>query len=140
MLPVGKFKATVLEHHISTTSKGDPQAVVKFEVDHQGSKVDITWYGYFTPKTEASTIKGLIACGLEGNNPAGPLQIGKQVLITVEHEMDKEGNMRAKVRWVNPIGAPKNVMSQELAKVKLAQLEGAVLAARQGSSSDEIPF
>lgn len=143
MIPAGTYKATVLSHAISETKKGDPQAAISFSIESDGPQT-ITWYGYFTEKTTPHTIKALLACGLEGNNPAGPLKIGKEVSIVIEHETDEETNkLRAKVRWVNNLGGIKNVIPQDMAMAKLSSLEGAVMMARQKlniKSDDDIPF
>ena len=143
MLPAGKYKATLAEHHVGETSKGDPQVVATFNVVHGGLKEQISWFGFFTEKTQSTTIKSLITLGLQGNNPAGPLTIGKEVELVVENETDQKGVTRAKVRWVNPLGVARKVIPTDMAKAKLSALEGAVMAARQQNSavdSDEIPF
>lgn len=141
MLPEGKYRAKVGEHFISETSKGSLQSVVSFYLSGE-SKEQVTWYGFFSEKTKKSTIEGLIACGLKGNNPAGPLEVGKEVMITIAHETDeKTGQPRARVRWVNPLSAPKNTLAPDLAKAKLAALESAVALARMASPTDDtIPF
>lgn len=143
MIKPGTYTATVLNHAITSTQKGDPQAAVSFScADNEGSH-QITWYGSFSEKARPFTIKSLLACGLKGNNPAGPLEIGKEVSIVVEHETDDAGKTRAKVRWVNALGGYKNVISNDEALAKLSMLEGAVMAQRQSlglTDSDEIPF
>lgn len=135
MVNPGTYKATVVSHAISETKSGDPQAVVTFSFESEGKAHTIPWYGYFTEKTTAQTVKSLIICGLKGNNPAGPLEIGKEVNIVIEVEIDQQGKERNKVRWVNALGGIKNVIPQDMAKAKLAGLEGAVMAARQNMSA-----
>lgn len=143
MVKPGTYLATVLNHAITQTQKGDPQAAVSFSfTDGEGSH-QLTWYGSFSEKAQPFTLKSLLACGLKGNNPAGPLEIGKEVSIVVEHDTDDTGKTRAKVRWVNPIGGYKNVIDNQEALMKLSMLEGAVMAQRQKMGlvdSDEIPF
>jgi hypothetical protein len=131
MVRPGTYLAVVANHAIGETLKGDPQAIVtfSFQTDH-GPQV-INWYGYFTEKTTPTTLKSLLICGLKGNNPAGPLEIGKEVQIVIENEKDEKGKERSKVRWVNQVGAGVKSIPQDLAKVKLSALEGAVMAARQ---------
>lgn len=139
----GTYKATVISHAIAETSKGDPQATITFSFEAEGRPQNITWYGSFSEKATPHTVKALLVCGLQGSNPAGPLEIGKEVNIVVENETDDKGKERSKVRWVNALGQVRNVIPQDLAKSKLSALEGAVMAARQELNipdSDEIPF
>jgi hypothetical protein len=142
MIKQGTYLAKVISHAISETKGGNPQAVVKFSLDADGPKT-LTWYGSFSEKAIEITVKALLACGLQGNNPAGALEIGKEVSIVVEIEKDENGKERNKVRWVNSVHEIKNVIPQDAAKAKLSALEGAVMMARQKlgvSDSDEIPF
>jgi hypothetical protein len=135
----GIYVAKVFEHAIGETKAGLPQAVITFKFGGHSIK----YYGSFSPKAAPWTIKALIACGLEGQNPAGPLKIGKEVSITIAEDVNLQGQPVMKVRWVNPISGIKNVIAPDAAKAKLADLEGAVLAARAdlGVGDDsEIPF
>lgn len=137
MIKPGTYKATVLTHAISETKDGLPQAAVTFSFDADGPKT-LTWYGSFKEKSIKFTVKALIACGLKGNNPSGQLEIGKEVSIVINDEVGRDGKIRSRVQWVNSIGGIRNVIPQEQAKVRLATLEGAVMAARNdlGSSAD----
>lgn len=143
MVNPGHYIATILSHAIGETRKGDPQAVVTFAFEASGPQ-KITYYGSFSEKAMQYTIKNLITCGLKGNNPAGDLEIGKQVEIVIDIEADENGKDRNKVKFINRIGETRNAIPQDLAKAKLAALEGAVMAARQSmpaaKDSDEIPF
>ncbi len=137
----GTYVAKVVSHAISETKAGDPQAAVTFGFDGH----TMTWFGSFKAgKASEITIKALLVCGLKGNNPAGPLEIGKEVSIVVEEEIGQDQKARMKIRWVNALGGGiKNVIAQDLAKAKLSALEGAVMAARSGQGvdhSEEIPF
>ncbi len=144
MIASGTYKATVLSHAISETKDGLPQAAVTFSFEADKRPHTITWFGSFKEKALPITVKALLTCGLKGNNPAGPLEIGKEVSIVVEEEIGQDNKVRSKVRWVNPLGGVKNIISADLAKAKLSALEGAVMAARQESgmpgTDDEIPF
>lgn len=145
MVKPGIYRATILNHAISETRGGNPQAAVTFSFEADGKSHNMTWFGSFKEgKAQEITIKALLACGLKGNNPAGELDIGKEVSITVEHETGDDGKTRAKIRWVNALGGVKNVMPQDLAKSKLDALQGAVLKARTDlgvpDTTDEIPF
>ena len=144
MITPGTYKAAVLNHAITETREGKPQATVTFSFESNGEAHTITYFGSFSERAAPHTIKALLNCGLQGNNPAGPLQIGKEVQIVVEEEIGQDGKTRAKVRWVNQLGSVKNMIAPELAKTRLSQLEGAVMSARQElnikEERDDIPF
>jgi hypothetical protein len=140
----GTYKATVSAHAISETRTGDPQAAVTFDFEADGRSETMTWYGSFKEgKAREITIKSLLVCGLKGNNPAGPLEIGREVSIVIEDEKGQDGKTRSKVRWVNALGGVRNAIDQSVAQSKLSALEGAVAAARHDLGvldEDEIPF
>lgn len=144
MIQPGTYIAKVVSHAISETKGGDPQAAITFSFTEAGKiQHSLTYFGSFKEKARPFTIKALLACGLKGNNPAGPLEIGKEVSIVVENEEGQDGKIRAKIRWVNQLGGVKNVINPDAALAKLAALEGAVFAARSESQihdSDSIPF
>lgn len=143
MIRPGTYEATVVNHAITTTQKGDPQAQVQFSLEDSGRPQMITWYGSFSDKAAPYTIKALIACGLEGNNPAGPLKLGQKVSIVIENEIDEGGKERTKVRWVNPLGAVRNVMAPDQALSRLSALTGQVMLEREKmgiKSEDEFGF
>jgi hypothetical protein len=141
----GTYLARVASHAISETKKGDPQAVVTFEVSTNGATEKITYYGSFSEKAAPYTIKALLACGLKTNNPSGDLEVGKEVSLVIDDDVGTDGKTRSKVKWVNSLGATRNVIPQDLAKAKLAALEGAVMAARnelniQVEDDSDLPF
>jgi len=143
MIEAGTYLATVLSHAIGETKKGDPQAVVSFSVKTGKGPQKITYYGSFSEKAMEYTIKNLITCGLKGNNPAGDLEIGKEVELVIDIETGDDNKPRSKVKFINQVGSVRNAIPQDLAKAKLSQLEGAVMAARQKlnvTDSDEIPI
>ena len=144
MIEAGTYKATVFSHAISETKKGEPQAVIAFAFTDKAGPQKITYYGSFSEKARQYTIKNLITCGLKSNNPADDLEIGKEVEIVIDTEVDEQGRERAKVKFINEPGMTRNVIAQDLAKAKLSALEGAVMAARASMpkkhDSDEIPF
>ena len=138
MIQPGTYVVKIASHAISETKAGLPQAAITFSNG-------LTWFGSFKEgKAREITLKALLTCGLKGNNPAGPLEIGREVSIVVDDETGEDGKTRTKVRWVNALGGGiKNVISPDHAKAKLQGLEGAVMAARSehgGSDDSEIPF
>lgn len=148
MIEPGTYLATIADHGTKENNKGDTQVFVDFvfTLPNKGPQ-KITWYGGFKETSRPYTIKNLITCGLEGNNPAGPLKIGKQLEIVVDNWIDDKNRPRPSVRYINEPGSKpvskKNIINPSLAKSKLADLEGYVLDERQKSGSpsdDEIPF
>lgn len=145
MITPGQYPAKIISHAITETKAGEPQAAVTIKVEiGDGMTQNITWYGSFKEgKAREITIKALLTCGLQGNNPGGSLEIGKEVMATVEEKPDDKGVLRTRVAWINPLNQVRNVIPKDLAAAKLAALEGFVMAARQsngGAGSDEIPF
>lgn len=145
MIKPGVYRATILNHAISETKDGNPQAAVTFSFESEGKSQSMTWFGSFKEgKARDITIKALLVCGLKGNNPAGDLDIGREVSIVIENEEGQDGKIRARVRWVNALGGVKNVLPADQAKAKLDALAGAVMAARNDlnmpDTDDEIPF
>lgn len=122
LLKPGTYPGKVLEHAITETKDHNPQAVVKFQVaDRQ-----LIWFGSFKDTVVEHTIKGLVACGLKGNNPGGQLEIGKEVSLVVDVE-ERDGKTRNRIRWVNNAGIANKVSPQE-AMAKLERFAGAVAA------------
>jgi len=143
MVEAGTYTAKTISHTIALTKKGDPQSVVTFEVTAKDGTHKITYYGSFSEKAREYTIKNLITLGLKGNNPAGELDVGKQVELVIDLETGDDGKTRPKVKFINLLGQVRNAIPQDLARAKLADLEGAVMAARSKINSkddEEIPF
>lgn len=143
MISAGIHKAKLVGHAISETKDGNPQAVIVFSVESDGKSEIVTYFGSLThEKVIPHTLKALIICGLKGSNPAGFLELGKEVMLTIEHQ-EYKGKTQAQVRWINPVAATKRAIPKDLAMSKLAALEGAVMLARQNlgiDTSEEIPF
>lgn len=142
LIKPGRYTAHVKEHAITETKNGDPQAAVVFEFEYEDGKRELTWFGSFKEKAVEHTIKALVVCGLDGANPAGALQIGKEVSIVVETDTDQEGRERSKVRWVNKPGIALKPMVGAEAASKLEKFAGLVMATKQklGAEADTIPF
>lgn len=128
LIKPGTYAAKVLDHGITETKSGDPQAAVRFTFQTEDGQRELTWFGSFKDTVIEHTIKGLVACGLQGNNPAGPLEIGKEVSIVVAVDTNDKGQQRNIVRWVNmPGGSLKKIDPREAA-MKLERFAGAVAA------------
>lgn len=124
----GTYSAKVGDHGVTETKSGAPQVAVKLSFETPDGPRQLTWFGSFKDTVVEHTIKALVACGLQGNNPAGPLEIGREVSIVVDVDKDQDGKDRNIVRWVNaPGGVLKKLASKEAA-AKLEKFAGAVAA------------
>lgn len=103
LIDPGTYPAQPLEAELTETKKGDPCVVVSFEIAH-GQR--ISWWGYFTDKTQRRTIESLRHCGWDGDNLGDLSSISPEsptVELVIEHE-EYEGKVRARVQWVNRLG------------------------------------
>lgn len=142
MIKEGTYEATLVKHGISETKAGKAQAYADFKLNTPGSE-QITWYGGFTEKSTPWTVKVLLTLGLQGNNPAGALLIGKNVSLVIVHETGEDMKIRAKIKFVNELGGVRNVIPQEMAIAKLSDLSGAVMQARVDMNKpdeEKLPF
>ena len=123
--------------------------MITFEFkDNEGITRHLTWYGHFTEKTIEKTLDALLICGMRGNDPRvlaeGPaahaLNQSQEVSVTVEHEKDDDGKIRAKVRWINRVGgaAFKKMAPQDVMR-KLGDLRGMVHDRRKETGIKDEP-
>jgi hypothetical protein len=131
LVKAGRYKAKVIEHGITETSKGLPQAAIRFGFETDEGYKELVWFGSFKDKALEFTLQTLVNCGLKGNNPADPLEIGKEVSIVVEVDKDQDGHDRNIVRWVNKLGGVGNKLDDMTAKSKLERFSGAIMAIKQ---------
>jgi hypothetical protein len=124
----GTYTAKVMDHAITETKAGLPQATVRFSFEADGEQKVLTWFGSFKDTVVEHTIKGLVACGLKGNNPSGPLEVGKEVSIVVSVELDDQGHENNRIRWVNALGGIGKRMDPQAAAIALEGFSGAVAA------------
>lgn len=105
---------------LGESSKGTPCVEVRFQfqgpADLYGQH--IVWYGYLSENALKSTVKGLRACGWQGDNLEDLSTIGaKEVELVIENE-EFDGKTRAKVRWVNQPGGGATSVPLDPAKKK----------------------
>jgi hypothetical protein len=110
--PEGTFKAKIVDHGMDSTKKGQPVAWVKFDTEGGG----IMGFFHLSDKAAEYSLKKIAACGFlrslaEFNDGSC---IGNEVEITVDHET-YENKLRAKVGWVNVIGAPTTMNKDKVA-------------------------
>lgn len=129
MIPKGKHLAKVVgEAQFGLSKNGTPQIGVTFEIiSGPAESQEITWLGFFTEKTEERTLESLRHCGWKGDDISnlGPME--EEVELVIDHE-EYEGEINAKVRWVNRPGAGRfkmaNPMEGDALRKFAAQMRG----------------
>jgi hypothetical protein len=138
MLEAGYYRARAVEWALGKTEKGKPHVAVRFETfDDQGLPGEhITWYGYFTEKTEERTLESLQHCGWEGDDITDLSGIERNEVQLVVERDEYEGKVRSKVAWVNKPGGGGISIKAPLDEAEKAQfareMKAKVLAMRQG--------
>jgi hypothetical protein len=102
----GRFRAKAKTWDLGfSEGTGTDQVAVEFEiVDGEEKGRRITWYGYFTEKTEERTVEALRIMGWTGGDIAqlNGLDANEVELVIEIDEYD--GKERSKVQWVNRVG------------------------------------
>lgn len=145
MIPAGTYKARAVDAALGTTSKGGEQVAIQFQIlEGEAEGQHITYYGYFTEKTLERTLESLEYCGWEGDDLSNLAGIDRnEVYIVVEHEPDQEGQVRARVRWVNSGSGGGIALQNRMAPADAAsfaqRMRGEVLARRQAKGQAPAP-
>lgn len=119
---VGKHKARATRldwRHNDNT--GNDYAVVTFALPG-GQTLD--YYGYMTEKTRDRTVAALTTCGWDGEDDS--TISANEVQVVVEEEIDRDGNPRLRIRWVNDLSG----RGPGVVKVRKAASSDAVAQAR----------
>ena len=138
LIPEGTWRGRGVEAELGYTTKDSTEQVgvaVVFSPD-QDQDVDgrsLTWYGQFSEKTEPFTLKTLRVFGWNTNDLADLSGIDtNEVDVVVVHEEDLEGQTRARIRFINPLGsggvAMKSKMTDDQKAAFAARMRGRVLA------------
>lgn len=136
LITPGTYTARAVESGLGKTQGGKPQVAVRFQITQDGEwkGQHLTWYGYFSDKTKERTFESLEAAGWSGESLRDMSGIGScECAIVVEHEPDQQGMVRARIRWVNRIGALsiKEQLSSDEVDGLDRQLKGDLLAWKQ---------
>ncbi len=135
MIREGQWRARGCQAALGAAKNGTKQIGVDLVIlDGPNEGHHITWYGYFTDGTFERTLESLGYLGWEGSDISDLRGIGKkEVMIVIEHEPDLNGELRARVKWINEIGgvAMTTKLDPGEAKAFAAQLKGRVLALQQ---------
>jgi hypothetical protein len=113
MIPNGKYLARATGSALGFAGTGTPQVAVSFEVElPDNGTADLTWFGSFTENSEAITMKSLRVLGFDGENelltvlaPEDPTKspiVGARCKVTIESETGQDGQVRPRIKWVNP--------------------------------------
>jgi hypothetical protein len=136
LITPGTYTARAVESGLGKTQGGKPQVAIRFQITQDGDWKGqyLTWYGSFTDKAREITFKALDSAGWGGESLRDLSGIGScECAIVVEHEADREGLNRARIRWVNRIGglSVKDQMSGSEVDDLDRQLRGDMLAWKQ---------
>lgn len=86
-------------------TNGKETIAVQFEILTPDAEANhMTWYGFFTEKAWERTIDALRYCGWEGNDLADLAGLDKNEVELVVDDEDYQGNMVAKIKWINRLG------------------------------------
>ena len=150
MIEEGRYRARATDAKLGVAQTGSDTVAVAFELlDHPGQH--ITWYGYFTEKTVERTMESLRYCGWENDDVSNLSGISSnEVELVIEHEDDKEGKPRARVKWINKTGSSKAQLKTEMndaqKKSFASKMKGYALASRakippkSDTNGDDLPF
>lgn len=138
MLEAGYYRARAVEWGLGKTEKGNRHVAVRFETfDAEGRPGEsITWYGYFTEKTQERTLESLQHCGWEGDDITELAGIERNEVQLVVEQEEYEGKRRAKVAWVNRPGGGGVAIKAPLDEAEKAdfarEVKAKLLSMRQG--------
>lgn len=105
MIDQGRYRAKAVDWELGVAGTGTEQIAIRFELLDDEQHRTIIYYGYFTDGALKWTLQTLRNCGWEGVDLDDLTGLdSEEVSITVEHEEDQNGEIRAKVGWVNKEG------------------------------------
>ncbi len=150
MIPAGTYRAHAIDAALGVAGTGKEQIAVLFETVAAGEESPhrITWYGYFTEATFDRTIESLRHLGWKGNDLSifglgVPEDCHNEVEIVIDHQPDPNGNIRARVQWINSGGglAMKSRMDEGQARAFAAKMKARIasLGPTNGSSTAAAP-
>lgn len=115
LIPEADYKVKCVAHKFGRAGTGTEQIGVKLQItegNHKGQY--LTWYGFFTEAAIDTTIKSLRALGLRGDDlrNCSSMYEGEAIAV-VQHEVDRDNNKRARVRWINGADVAMNDVMNE---------------------------
>ena len=136
MIPEGTYRVRGVDAALGYSSTNNEQVAVTLEFLDGGEDVEgrqMTWYGSFSEKVVTRTFESLRLLGWQGDDVSDLSGIGStEAFAVVGYEDDREGNTRARVKWINGSGgvALKNRMDEDAARAFAERMKGHVLAHR----------
>jgi hypothetical protein len=125
---VYKMRATDAELGYTNGTEAEPpkpQVGVLLEFSDGPYKgTSLTWYGFFTDKTRAGTIRALRTLGWAGDDLSDLSSVRGEAPCTIQTEPDLEGVVRARVRFIGGgTIAMKTTMSDDQKKAFAASMK-----------------
>lgn len=138
LIPEGTWRCKGVSCALGYTSQDGEQVGVEIMLlPDQDEDVDgrhVTWYGQFSEKAEPYTLKTLRVLGWQGDDLADLSGIvdGPECEAVIGHEQDLQGEVRARVKFINALGsggvAMKSKMTPEQAAAFAERMRGRVMA------------
>ncbi len=101
------LRAKALEWALGESQAGNPYVAVSFKVkDTDGEEKFVAWRGSFTDKTTDRTIESLRFMGFEGDDLSKLEGLNKNEVELVVEDEEYEGELFARVQWVNKPRGP----------------------------------
>jgi len=146
LIAEGRHAAICRSIQFGWTSTGKEQIAVEFEIqgpDDEDAGRSITWFAFFTDKTFEKTVEALRTLGWTGSDVAelpGLADVGavaQVVEIVVAHEQ-YQGDVNAKVKWVNKPGGSRVKLEKPMAADEMrlfaARMRARLAAPRPGAA------
>lgn len=114
MLAEGKYKAKPSDWMVTNVGKNSTPAIqVAMQIQSGEELVEMVWTGFFTEKARLRTVEALKLMGLTAKNQANlakgtigaSLDVNKEVMVTIEHEMSDKGKVFPRIKWINAISS-----------------------------------
>lgn len=124
----GTYRGKVVQWALGTTGTGKEQVAVTLYLPEPDER--ITWFGYFTEKTEERTFRTLRMLGWRGDDISDLSEIQDAECQAVVENEEYEGKVRAKVKWLNALDGPvlQNQMDPSASKSFAARMRARVKA------------
>lgn len=154
LIPEGYYRARAMSGELTESSKGNECAQVTFRLlDGDSEGRTITWWGYFTTeKNSERTLESLRYCGCKFGPSGDDITDltgfdGQDVSLDIGHE-EYEGNLKARVKWVNrdggmaatPLDAAKKASFKDRMRARLLASKEEKPASGGADDLSDLPF
>jgi hypothetical protein len=141
-VPEGTWKARGGQWALTKAeSSGNVMIAVEIIIK-EGPAADsrLTWYGHLTDKTFERTVESLRLLGWKGDDLSDLTGVdSNDVNVVIGYEPDLQGEIRARVQWINQIGGVvvSNRLNPSEAAIFAQRMKGRVHALKQASGSTQ---